>query len=249
MGVARLLAKGWVVFCLFAGAYALAGDLAGGAAPGEVVPPVALTVLLFGAMGLLFIGGYALATAGGSGPFLKRIKPHHILPGFNEIIFVVFALASLVVQEFYLPAHLSGGLLRVLQAAVEFAVPGQDSLETALGVCGLDGARMFAAAFAWLLAFIYLGSALSHVRLAAGLVRLERKDRPEALGPTGLAAVLGFTAVIGIQFLYVGSLFDLLPCSILRGIPGDLLIGIAPLMLAYLIVAALTNLLALGPEA
>lgn len=249
MGVARLLAKGWVVFCLFCGAYALAGDLRAGAAPGEVAPAVVLCVLLFGAMGLLFIGGYALATAGGNGPFLKRIKPHHILPGFNEVIFVVFALASLGVQEFYLPAHLSGGLLRLLQSAVEFAVPGQDSAEIAFGVCGLDGGRTFAAAFAWLLAFIYLGSALSHVRLAAGLVRLERKQRPEALGPTGLAAVLGFVAVVGIQFLYVGSLFALLPCSILRDIPGDLLIGIAPLMLAYLIIAALTNLLALGPEA
>ncbi|MDE3115018.1 MAG: hypothetical protein KGL26_05390 [Pseudomonadota bacterium] len=249
MGVARLLAKGWVVFCLFAGAYALAGDLTAGAALGEVVPAVVLAVLLFGAMGLLFIGGYALATAGGNGPFLARIKPHHILPGFNEIIFVVFALASLAVQEFYLPGHLSGGLLGVLQAAVEFAVPGHDSLEVALGICGLDGGRMFAGAFAWLLAFIYLGSALSHVRLAAGLVRLERKVRSEALGPTGLAAVLGFAAVIGVQFLYVGSLFSLLPCSVLRGIPGDLLIGIAPLMLAYLIVAALINLLALGPEA
>ncbi|MBU6442759.1 MAG: hypothetical protein KGR48_02515 [Alphaproteobacteria bacterium] len=249
MGVARLLAKGWVVFCLCSGVYALAGDLAADIAPGAAVAGVVLVVLLFGAMGLLFIGGYAVATAGGSGPFLKRIKPHHILPGFNEVIFIVFVLAALSVQVLYLPDHLSGGLLQVLQAGIEFAVPGQVSLEFALGVCGLDGGRMFAAAFAWLLAFIYLGSALSRVRLAAGLVRLERKQRPEALGPTGLAALLGFVAVIGVQFLYVGSLFALLPCSVLRGITGDVLIGIVPLMLAYLIVAALTNLLALGPEA
>ena len=97
--------------------------------------------------------------------------------------------------------------------------------------------------------FLFLGSSLSRIRLAAGIVRLERKAHPDTLGAPLLALVLGVAAVIGIQFLYVGSLFAFLPCSVLSGIAGDVLIGIAPLMLVYLIVAALTNLLALGPEA
>jgi hypothetical protein len=41
----------------------------------------------------------------------------------------------------------------------------------------------------------------------------------------------------------------MLPCNALGGISGALLIGLAPLMLAYLIFAALTNLLATHPEA
>ncbi|HUJ03844.1 MAG TPA: hypothetical protein VLW75_09425, partial [Rhizomicrobium sp.] len=113
----------------------------------------------------------------------------------------------------------------------------------------LDGARAFASAFTWVLAFIFLGSALSRLRLAAGLVRLERKRRPEALGATTLAFVLGVLAVVGLQFLYVGTAYRILPCAILGGITGDVLIGLGPLMLAYLIDAALTNLMALGPEA
>jgi hypothetical protein len=209
---------------------------------------VVLATVLFGAMGLLFIGGYA-AASGGSGPVLERLRPRHILPGFNEIVFMGFALASFVVQTLYLPDHVRGGLPGALQSAVAFAVPGQERLAVAFASCGLDGGRIFASALCWLLALIFLGSSVSRVRLLAGIARLERKERPEALTPAMLALVQGFAAVIGIQFLYVGTFFTLLPCSILQGIAGDVLIGIAPLMLAYLIVAALTNLLALGPEA
>ena len=43
---------------------------------------------------------------------------------------------------------------------------------------------LFAAAFTWLLAIIYLGSAVSRLKLTAGLMRLERAKRPEILGPT-----------------------------------------------------------------
>lgn len=242
MGVARLLAKGWVLFCLFAGIYAL--DRAGT----SYFLQILLTLFLFGAMGLLFIGGYAAASSG-SGPLVERLRPHHFAPSFNGIVFMAFVLASVLVQMFYAPAHIQGGLLGALQAAIAFAVPEQDRLSFAFGSCGLDGGRIFASAFAWLLAFIFLGSSLSRIRLAAGIVRLERKARPDTLGAPLLALVLGFAAVIGIQFLYVGTLFSFLPCSVLSGIAGDVLIGIAPLMLTYLIVAALTNLLALGPEA
>lgn len=244
MGIARLLAKGWVMFCLFAGAYALVGA----AAQGMSVLQVLLSVFLFGAMGLLFIAGYGIS-GGGSIPLRERLKPRHILPGFDESVFIVFVIASFAVQTAYVPDHVSGGILRALQAAIEFAVPGQRGLEEALGHCGLDGGRMFASAFAWLLALIYIGSALSRIRLTAGIIRLERKQRPENLGSAGLALVLGFAAVIGIQLLYIGSLFSFLPCAEVGGIPGQMLIGMAPLMLAYLVVAALANLVALGPEA
>ncbi len=64
--------------------------------------------------------------------------------------------------------------------------------------------------FPWLLSFIYLGSALSRIRLAAGLVRLERKERHEALGDVPLAFVTGVVAVVGIQLLAIGSLYPLL---------------------------------------
>ena len=198
-------------------------------------------------MGLLFIGGYGASATGG--PILARFRPHHILPGFNEIVFIGFALASFAVQTIYVPYHVEGGILGALQSAIAFAVPGQGKLEFAFGSCGLDGGRMFAAAFCWLLAFIFLGSSISRIRLAAGIVRLERKNRPEALTAAGQAALLGFVAVIGIQLLYMGSLYPLLPCTVVQGIAGDMLVGLAPLMLSYLIVAALTNLVALGPEA
>ena len=248
MGVSRLLAKGWVVFCLFVGGYALDNAIDAGAPFFPSFFLILLTVALFGAMGLLFVGGYG-ASAGAGTPLLERFRPHHILPGFNEIVFIVFALAIFIVQAFYLPAHAHGGLLGAVQAAIAFVVPGQEPLRVALTACGLDGGRLFAASFGWLLAFIFLGSALSRIRLAAGIVRLERKERPPALGPAGLALVEGLAAVIGIQLLYIGSLYGLLSCSVVRGLTGDLLVGPAPLMLAYLIIAALTNLLALGPEA
>jgi hypothetical protein len=242
MGVARLLAKGWIVFCLFAGAHAVGRALAPGAPPLQAILPVAIAVFLFGAMGVLFIAGYGLS----SGHLLSRFRPVHIAPGFNEIVFVLFAMLSFTVQ--IVPHHLSWGLLSALEAAIRFAVPGQRALEDNLARCGLDGGRAFAGACAWLLAFIFLGSALSRIRMAAALVRLERKRRIEPLGPTGIALVLGVAAVTGIQFLFIGTLFRLLPCPALSGALGDVLIGIAPLMLAYLIAAALTNLLAMHSE-
>jgi hypothetical protein len=48
--------------------------------------------------------------------------------------------------------------------------------------------------------------------------------------------------------LFVGSGFALLSCGAYADIPGDLLIGLAPLLLAYLILAALTALLASSRE-
>ena len=91
--------------------------------------------------------------------------------------------------------------------------------------------------------------ASSSARLAATVVRFERKRRPEALGAQPLTFALGLVAVAGIQLLFMGTGYTLLPCRALGGLFGDAMIAIGPLMLAYLIVAALTNLLALSPEA
>jgi hypothetical protein len=63
-----------------------------------------------------------------------------------------------------------------------------------------------------------------------------------------LAFVLGTVAIAGIQLFYMGSIYPLLDCSAYTDVPGALLIGLAPLMLAYLIVAGLATAMATGPE-
>ena len=68
MGVARLLAKGWVAFCLFAGGFALT-DPSVAIAPG----PALVILLLFGAMGLLFIGGFRGRGGVGGQPVLAPL--------------------------------------------------------------------------------------------------------------------------------------------------------------------------------
>jgi hypothetical protein len=107
---------------------------------------------------------------------------------------------------------------------------------------------LFASAFTWLLAIIFLASTASRLRLQAGLIRLEAVGRPQLLGPTLRAFLFGIVAVVGIQFLAVGSAYHWLNCSAFADITGAVLIGLAPLMLAYLIVAALASLLASNPE-
>ena len=62
------------------------------------------------------------------------------------------------------------------------------------------------------------------------------------------AFLFGIVAVVGIQFLFVGSAYPWLNCSAFADVTGALLIGLAPLMLAYLIVAALASLMASAPE-
>ena len=87
---------------------------------------------------------------------------------------------------------------------------------------------------------------MSRLKLTAGLIRIERTLHPEVLGPTTVAAVLGVAAIVGIQCFFVGSLYAFLPCGALAEIPGAVLIGLAPLLLAYLIFAALATLMASG---
>ena len=248
MGIARLLAKGWIIFCLFAGAHALRYALLQGQ-PVEALPAIGICALLFLAMGLLFVGGFGVSAAQfGATPWLQRFRPHHLIPGFNEAVFFIFVLLSFLNQAFVAPANIDLGSAGALQKAIYFVVPGQRALVNALEACTMDGGRVFAAAFTWLLAVIYLASAASRLQLQAGLIRLEAGDRPQPLGPTLRAFLFGIVAVVGIQFLFVGSAYPWLNCSAFADITGALLIGLAPLMLAYLIVAALASLLASAPE-
>ena len=247
MGMARLLAKGWVLFCLFAGAHALNFAIEGGTPQLDAIQTIGVSTLLFIAMGLLFVGGYAAATDHG-GSLLQRMKPHHFLPGFNEMTFVVFVALSFVVQVWIAPQVMETPAAHAIGAAISFVVPGQRVIEDDLSLCGLDGGRIFASAFVWFLAAVYFASAVSRLRLSAGLIRLERVQRPEAMGAYLLALLQGALAVVGIQLLFVGSAYPNLPCSAFTELDGALLLGLAPLFLAYLIVAALANLLATGTE-
>ena len=249
MGIARLLAKGWIIFCLFAGAHALRIALMSGFALQSGILSIGICALLFMAMGLLFVGGFGVSAGHVSGtPWIKRFKPHHLIPGFNEGVFFIFVVLSFLNQAFAAPLAMNRGLAGALQNAIYFVVPGQRTLVSSLEGCSMDGGRVFAAAFAWLLAIIYLASATSRLRLQAGLIRLEAGERPQPLGPTLRAFLFGIVAVVGIQFLFVGSAYPWLNCSAFADVTGALLIGLAPLMLAYLIVAALASLLASAPE-
>ena len=240
MGIARLLAKGWLFFCAFAFAHALARTLP---TPNLIVATgaVGVPVLLFGAMGVLFIAGYGLS----SGHLLTRFRPQHLWPQFNEAVFLAFAAIVLAIS---LMPGLSGWPLGALEAGVRFAIPGQRAFEDNLARCGAGGTLAFTAAVSWTLAFVFLGSAASRLQLDAALVRIERKRRIEPLGASGIALILGVVSVLALQFLFVGTIYSLLPCPVLSGLTGAVLAGAAPLMLAYLIAAALINLVAMNPE-
>jgi hypothetical protein len=248
MGIARLLAKGWVIFCLFAAAHALHLELMSGMALGNALATLSICAGLFIAMGLLFAGGFGASAAHSAAPLLARMKPHHLIPGFNEAVFVIFVVLSFFNQALVAPLVINRGGAGALENAIYFLLPGQRALVDALQACTMDGGRIYAAAFTWLLAIIYLASASSRLKLAAGLIRLEQGERPPLLGPTLCAFLFGIVAVVGIQFLCVGSAYPWLNCSAFADITGAVLLGLAPLMLAYLIVAALASLLASSPE-
>jgi hypothetical protein len=244
MGVARLVAKGWIVFCLFAAAHAIHMHLAKPA----FVPAIVVSMLLFAAMGLLFATGYGVSARDGTKPLIERLKPHHLMPDFNGIVFLIFVVLSWLNQILFAPLHPIGAGVSAIVNAIGFAVPGQDALLVALAPCAPDGGRVFESAFAWMLAIIFVASAISRIRLAAGLLRLERSTRSEVRGAPVHAAVLGVAAIAGIQMFFIGSAYPWFGCQILAGLPGTVIIGLAPLLLAYLIVAALTAAVALSPE-
>jgi hypothetical protein len=256
MGVARLLAKGWVVFCLFAGAHALNLQLGRGAAPLDAVQAIGVCVLLFIAMGLLFVAGFGASYSARGTPFLARMRPRHFVPSFNDTVFLAFVVLSLVYQIVVAPSGMAGSVAVAIHNATMFSVPGTDlylvpgqaALVRALDACNLNGGRYFAGAFTWLLAIIYVASAVSRIGLTAGILRLEQSLRPSAFGPTLLAILYGIVTVAAFQLLYVGSVYPWLDCTAFIDITGAVLIGLAPLMLAYLIVAALATLRASGPE-
>jgi hypothetical protein len=247
MGIARLLAKGWIVFCLFAGAHAIRLALMAGVPLQSSSFAIGICAALFMAMGLLFVVGFG-AAGHSSTPWLARFKPHHLIPGFNEAVFMVFVVLSFLNQALVAPGVIDRGAAGALERAIYYIVPGQRALVHALEDCTLDGGRAFAAAFAWLLAVVYLASAASRLKLQAGLIRLEAGERAQPLGPTLRAFLFGIVAVVGIQFLFVGSAYPWANCSAFADITGAVLIGLAPLMLAYLIVAALASLMAAAPE-
>src|SRR6476646_5987937 len=126
MGVARLLAKGWVFFCLLAAAHAIARAVRAGVSMPGALEPAAICVFLFGAMGVLFIAGYGLS----SGHLLSRLMPLHFVPGFNEMVFVAFAVLSFGVQITF--PHPFGAGLNALEMAMRFVVPGHRALESSL---------------------------------------------------------------------------------------------------------------------
>jgi hypothetical protein len=248
MGVARLLAKAWVIVCLFAGAHGVNLALISGADPFDRLPPLIACDVLFLAMGLLFIAGYGTSANQIGATLVERFRSLDFVPGFNDIVIAVFVCLSFVNQIAVAPANLSGKVVEGFEVAVQFAVPGQRALLDSLGSCGLDGGRIFASSITWLLAIVFLGSALSHLKREAHILRLERTLRPRALGPAALAVVFGVAAIVALQLLFVGSVFAFLPCSVFVDVAGALLIGLAPLLLAYLILAALTALLASSRE-
>src|SRR5579863_7666257 len=102
MGAARLLAKGWIAFCLYTGALALGGASAGVPGSGWTIP---VCLLLFGAMGILFISGYGLSAGHVHPPLPAELKLQSLLPRFSELVFVAFALIVLIVQLLYAPAY------------------------------------------------------------------------------------------------------------------------------------------------
>lgn len=251
MGVSRLMAKAWVVMCLFAGAHALRAAFLGGVDPWTSILPVLVAVLLFVAMGLLFVGGYgvsrdafhARATA-----LFKSGKTARTMPVFNDVVFLAFAVVSFIVQVWYAPHHLSGPVTEAVENALYFAIPGNAMVIERLGECAVDGGRVFASSFTWFLALVFAASAISRLKQTAQAMRVDRMLHPQSLSPTGLAAVLGVIAVIGIQCLFVGAPLALLPCSAFVGLPGEILIGFAPLVFAYVVYAALAALLASGSD-
>lgn len=248
MGAARLLAKGWVILCLFVGAHAVRLALVSGGEPTVVVPQLLIALALFAAMGLLFVGGYGASSDGfhHHTATMKERKLGVAKPHFNDMVLLVFAALSFANQIWYAPLNISGPISLGLQSAMAYVVPGQSVIADRLGTCSLDGGRIFESSFAWLLAMIFLASSVSRLRQAADAVRLDRKLHPHSLGLGALAGTLGIIAIIGIQCLFVGSVLDAFPCYAFAGIPGALLIGLAPLMLAYVIYAALAVLLASG---
>ncbi len=243
MGVARFLAKCWIVLCLYAGAHQLHQSIFAGADSLEALLRIAPPVLLFAAMGLLFIAGYGASSYG----FFSGVKLAHLQPHFTDAVFLLFAVMSFANQILIAPHNATGNLGDDIEGALSL-LPGQRAFAEALLPCSLDGGRLFSSAIAWLLAFVLFGSSLSRLRLEAGLLRLERNRRAPSLNAGVAALLLGIVSIVGIQLLLIGTAYSYIPCTVFATVPGQVLIGLGPLLLAYVTVAALTALMATGSE-
>jgi hypothetical protein len=239
------------VTCLFAGAHALRSAVLTLGDAWMAAGQVLASVLLFAAMGLLFVGGYGVARNAFHHRAAVLVRPEkgaRPVPMFNDVVFLVFTAISFVNQVWYAPSHLSGQITDAMENALFFAVPGHAVIAEMLSYCAVDGGRVFASAVTWLLALVFAASAISRLKQTAEAIRLDRKQHPQSLSATGLAVVLGIIAVIGVQCLFVGSPLALLPCSAFVTLPGTLLIGFAPLVFTYTVYAALAALLASGGD-
>ena len=95
MGIARLLAKGWIIFCLFAGAHALRFAIKSGGPLQSSILAIGICALLFMAMGLLgeYIGRIYHDVRGRPLFFLDRVAGESQLappqassaPGADEV--------------------------------------------------------------------------------------------------------------------------------------------------------------------
>src|ERR1700749_1178029 len=139
MGIARLLAKGWIIFCLFAGAHALRLALLQGLSLENALPAIGICALLFAAMGLLFVVGFGASASHGGAPWLGRFKPHHLIPGFHEAVVLVFVVLSFLNQALVAPDVIDHGGAGALENAMYFLMPGQRVLARSLENCGMDG--------------------------------------------------------------------------------------------------------------
>ena len=116
MGIARLLAKGWIIFCLFAAAHGLRLALLQGQTLASSLPAIGIYALLFIAMGLLFVGGFGVSAGHiGGTPWVQRFKPHHLIPGFNEAVFCIFVVLSFLNQAFVAPGNIDREVVGYLQ--------------------------------------------------------------------------------------------------------------------------------------
>ena len=136
MGIARLLAKGWIIFCLFAGAHAVRLALLQGLPLNSSLPGIAICALLFAAMGLLFVGGFGVSAAhAGGAPWRGRFQLHHLIPGFNESVFLLFVALSFMNQAFVAPANIDLGVAGKLGAGrfTQLLVQCRHAKESLLG--------------------------------------------------------------------------------------------------------------------
>lgn len=238
--MARLVAKVWVMFCLYAGALALNLALPGSPDAWAEAARICGATLLYLCTGFLF--------AGMAVRLLHRretlIRHSWRDIDFNDVLFGIFLFLTFCDQAFFAPDHLAGVFSQSVEQAAFYAVPGQRALSRLVHSCTMDGGRIFASAFSWCLALIWFGSALSRLKISAGLLRAAWSVAPDRTRGLTSAVLLGLCAAAGIQVLYAGSGIRFLPCSMTAGIAGGLLTGLAPLLLVYVIITALTGLIA-----